>query len=111
MAWLTDNPRFVRKVQKYLRRFPYVSWDRFVYYKTGSGKRAVSIYGWIKRPDTHEDFLIFDIKEDGSMSYQTSSKAWSLKIYKKLNGDGYGHQNCKRVEHFFPVRNAIRLKK
>jgi hypothetical protein len=83
-----------------------VRWDRFV-----TGLYSWSIYGWIKRADAHEDFLVLDFSADvnGSLEiwWLTSSKRYDAKIKSIL--DTQGTCRCKRVEHYFDIPNAIRL--
>lgn len=108
---VTDKASFTDLVIEHLEMLPFVRWDRFTYLYSKSSN-GVCIYGWIDREkDAYKDFITLDIYDDGDVNYMTSSSEWSLKIFRILNGEGRGHQKCKRVEDFFDVDNAIRLKK
>lgn len=108
---VTDQPSFIALVKENLEMLPFVKWDRFTYLYS-KGSNGICIYGWIDREkDAYKDFITMDIYEDGDVNYMTSSSEWSLKIFKILNDSGLGHQNCKRIEDFFNVDNAIKLKK
>lgn len=98
--------------EKTLRSLPFVRWDRFVPFKTQKCD-GIEVYGWIDRPqDAYKDFLTLTIYSDGQVDFNTSSAKYSLPIFRILNaGSGRGHRRCKRVEHFFRVRNAIKLKR
>lgn len=85
---------------------PYVRWDRLCI-----APECLTVFGWIKRPDAHEDFVTIFVYSNGKETeYMTSSKKYSLDIFKRLNnGSGRGHRNCKRVEHELKVKNPIKL--
>lgn len=98
-----------KRITRELNRLPFVRWDRFCI----ADDRTESIFGWIDRPqDAYKDFIVLYIDKDGGVdSYMTSSARYSLDIYKRLNdGNGRGHRNCRRVEHYFPAKGAIKLK-
>lgn len=89
-----------------------VWWDRFVYARSTQGRKGIVIYGWIPRKqDAYKDFLLLEVWDDGDMNFDTSSAKHSLAIYKILNGGvGYGHQKCRRVEHYFSGKNILRMR-
>lgn len=94
-----------RSVEVWLRKFPMVSWDRFVRFSDG-----ISAFGWIQREDAYKDFMIIDFDKSGDLVYyMTSSKRYSLPLYKIINGTGRGHTKCRRVEHAFRIKNSIKL--
>lgn len=100
---------FKRHIEWWCNEFPFVRWDRFVeWFDEG---RGYTVAGWIARDDGKSDFITLDFYSGGRIDYMTSSKQYSLEIFKILNaGDGRGHRNCKRVEeHFRGVKNAIKL--
>lgn len=108
---IIESRTFTRLVKQHLRMLPFVQWDRFVplYAKDDKG---VCVYGWIERKkDAYKDFISIDVYVSGDVNWMTSSSERSLEIYRILNGSGRGHVRCKRVEDFFLVDNAIRLKK
>ena len=92
-------------IETTLRRFPFVTWDRFVDFSEG-----VEVYGWIDRPrDTYKDFISLFFYPDGDVAFSTSSAKHSLPIHKTLNGGkAAGHRRCKRVEGHFRVSNVVR---
>lgn len=50
------DEKFRRKVEYWMRRFPFVRWDRFVYLDDERGF-GVAAYGWIDRKkDAYKDF-------------------------------------------------------
>jgi hypothetical protein len=111
MRPITD-PKFKRWVRAWLSHFAFVRWDRFVYYRDEHGK-AIEVYGWITRKDAKSDFAILYLYENRQIvDYMTSSKKYSKLFFTEITHrkTAHGHQRCKRVEDFFPVRNAIRLK-
>ena len=91
-----------------MKKLPFVNWDRFIL-----KKRSVELFGWIKREDTHEDFVFieYQLKDDvWYMSFSTSSAEKTKEIHKLLECEG-GHKDCQRVENNFDVENCVRLKK
>lgn len=106
----SSQPAISKKlIETHLDLLPYVRWDRFILWgrKIESG---VTVYGWIDREDQYKDWVCLHFDIDGDVNYETSSARYSLDIFKRLNnGDGRGHRRCKRVEHFFKARRAIKL--
>jgi hypothetical protein len=94
------------RVKETLARFSFVRWDRFVV-----GRKSWSFYGWIKRKDAHEDFLILEFSADSKgkldIWFLTSSKRYDAQI-KRILRQKTGLR-CKRVEHYFDIPNAIQL--
>lgn len=97
-------------VKRWLGKFPFVQWDRFVYVDDGP-RIGICAYGWIDRKnDAYKDFFCLDIYTNGEVLYITSSKKYSLQICKIITGgDGKGHTNCKRIEDHFDIPNCIKL--
>lgn len=76
-----------------LNLFPEVMWDRYIETHTGH-----IFYGWIKREDSHEDFMIVRFDAYGSPTeILTSSKKYSSDFASRL-GWREGHSDCDRVE-------------
>lgn len=94
------------KIEKFLNRFPEVTWDRFAC----SGDQC-SFYGWIPRHDGKFDFLLLEFDEGKLYNWMTSSKRFSLKFYARIHRRRTGHNPCQRVEHWFPKVKCIKLKK
>lgn len=100
-----------QKIAVELERFAFVRWDRF------TSDNGLTVFGWIDRPHDdkpdRKDFIMISFTAKGESDwFMTSSARYSLEIYKMLNDDdGRGHRNCKRVENYFDIKNAIRLEK
>lgn len=93
------------KIEKILEKFDFVMWDRFC-----TSGMEVTVFGWIERKDAYKDFVVFYFVGNELDSYMTSSKKYSLILYKMINdGNGRGHINCKRVEDSFKINNSIKL--
>ena len=71
------------------------------------------MYGWIKRKDTHEDFVILTYECVGENRwktfYSTSSKKFDKEIFKLLECEGKEPYKCERVEDYFNILNVIKL--
>lgn len=88
------TPKQIQLYIKMLGIFSEVYWDRFSVVQ----KNWYSFFGWIKRPDTHEDFVVFDIVDDMPYSINTSSAQYSEDFAHRIN---QGHAPCRRVEDYF----------
>lgn len=93
-----------KAVEKVLKQFTFVMWDRFVKY----GKDHVCFYGWIARQDSHEDFLVVEYN-DGEWWWITSSAAFDKDI-KAIFGETTGVP-CQRIQYHYEINNVIKLKK
>ena len=94
-----------------MRKLSFVKWDRFI---VNIKDKKIDLYGWIKREDTHEDFVILTYESKGegwTISYSTSSKEFDNTIFKILQCDGEEPYKCERVEDFFKIKNVIKSKK
>jgi len=99
-------------MKKDMESLNFVNWDRFVVFEEKDNNK-VELYGWIKREDTHEDFIILIYNPEKSKwitSFITSSKKYDKKIFEFLNGKGKLFK-CNRVEDSFKIKNMIKLKK
>lgn len=89
------------KITTLLKIFPEVNWDRW------SGElEDLTVFGWIKREDTHEDYVELSIENGEPISISTSSAKYSAKFCERLE---FTHSDCKRVENYFNIPNVIRL--
>lgn len=101
-------------VETYLESLPFVQWDRFTYSDGGkSGLEKYSVYGWIYRQkDSYKDFVVLNVQENrGNMhtvSFITSSAQYTHEIGRILGCEA-NHEDCRRVEEYFPIQNAIHL--
>jgi len=71
-----------------------------------------AVYGWITRDDRKSDFVILYLYENRQIvDYMASSKKYSKLFFKELTHakTAHGDQRCKRVEDFYPEKNAIKL--
>ncbi len=92
-----------------MKSLGFITWDRFI---VDLEEETVDLYGWIKREDKHEDFVVLNYKkiESGwTTSFSTSSKKHDKEIFKLLEGKGEPNR-CERVEDFFDIGNMIKLK-
>lgn len=99
-------------IQRVLRKFPYIKWDRFHFDKS---QNVLTIYGWIDREkDYYKDFVCFNFfikphfRALGVEFVSTSSARYSKRIAKTLSIFSK-HYDCKRAEDFFNVPNLIKL--
>lgn len=98
-----DTRRWVAKV---LAKFPFITWDRYVYNKE---IEAMAAYGWIKREgDAYMDFVAvnFDVKLQTSQLIATSSAKYSNELAQAFGNDG--HVACQRIEHAFKIENCVK---
>ncbi len=96
-------------MEQKLRSVEFVDFDRFTV-GDWAGEQYVNVYGWIERPDDHEDFvLIIFWPEREELYFTTSSAEHSEEVQKCLFGTTEGHNECHRVEDSFNVSNAIEL--
>lgn len=92
-----------------LRACRMVNWDRFTISDWGD-VTAISVYGWIGREDSHEDFvLVVFWPEEEDLANWTSSAKYSEEITEILHGDADDHSPCHRVEDAFNVSNQVTL--
>ena len=91
-----------KKVENTLKKFKFVQWDRFT-----ADSYVWKVYGWIDRKDLKKDFivLVFDGTED--IDFITSSAKYDKEIKKIL--DIKRGLRCKRIEHYFNIKNSIKL--
>lgn len=85
-----------------LAKLPEVSWDRW-----GGELDWCAVFGWLPREDGRHDFVQLTFDNGKCVGFATSSSARSAEFAARLGIEG--HCDCKRVEHWFPVRNCIRL--
>jgi hypothetical protein len=103
------NPAEILMIEDDLLKMPFVQWDRFFETETG-----IVVFGWIKRKDTHEDFVLLNYRgADGeySLEYSTSSAIYSKEIAKLLQMEEEEHSDCERIESVFKIHNMIKLSK
>jgi len=111
-CWLKEDPSLPDDLMKEdMEKIPFVQWDRFI---VNTKDKSIDLYGWIKRGDTHEDFVILTYEYEGenkwNIRYSTSSKKYDKKIFEILKCDGEEPFICNRVEEFFKIKNCIKLK-
>jgi len=111
-CWLKEALQFPEDlIKEDMEKMPFVQWDRFIV-NIKEGK--IDLYGWIKRKDAHEDFVLLCYEDEAEnrwkLSYSTSSKKYDKKIFKILKCDGGKPNKCERVEDFFKIKNCVRLK-
>ena len=86
--------------------FPFVNWDRYV-----DSEKAITIFGWIKRDDNYKDFVIIEFsKEDYEVNIWATSSAKHSETMGKILLPDSKHNECKRVEHNFNVKNCVKIK-
>lgn len=95
----------MEKLSKFLKKFKFVKWDRYV----ATELNSYYIYGWIEREDSYKDFIVIEWDEDSTMGgwFITSSAKWDEEI-KKIMGTN-GGKACQRVEHLVDISNSIKL--
>jgi hypothetical protein len=98
-------------VERSLEALPFVQWDRFTEGTWYDDRHYIVAYGWIDREDDHADYVQLVTWNDGAQWYTTSSAAYTTRIGEILfdDFDSDDHDDCKRVEHYFDVPNAIEL--
>lgn len=101
-------PKDLMKID--MEKLPFVNWDRFI---VNTKDNKIDLYGWIKRKDKHEDFVIltYEYKGDSVWDafYSTSSKKYDKEIFKLLECGGDEPFECQRVEEFFEIKNVVKL--
>ena len=90
-------------INKILKKFPEVKWDRFV--TTHKGNYV--FYGWILRPNKPRDFFILSFAPEGGYLYHATSSTKFSKIFHDRLGFKK-HNACKRVELHFKKLNCLR---
>lgn len=85
-----------------LNLLPEVTWDRW----NGELTEGLLVFGWLPRDDGRSDFVTLTFDAEGPASFATSSAKFSAEIAARLD---FTHTDCKRVEHFFPAVNAVKL--
>jgi hypothetical protein len=101
------NKKFIEET---LKMFPLIQWDR---YHLDFWKNTFDVFGWIKREDTHEDFVFLFFKlrwfrKPKLITSVSSSAKHGGDIIRKL--EGVDHViDCQRVEHTFNIKNMIKL--
>jgi len=96
-----------RKIKTILSKFKFVKWDRFT---EDTPNCQLNFYGWIKRNDSYKDFIALTIfKKDFDIEYITSSAKWDKEICRILKVPIKEQLTCKRVEHYFDIKNSIHL--
>ena len=93
-------------IEHYLRKLDFVEWDRFLIYDN-----AIGVFGWINREnDKYKDFvLLMFMLQNHTIDYITSSKKYSERFHKLCGGKEGGHEDCRRVEDYFDVKNCIKV--
>lgn len=111
MAQLTIPPDARDWIATQLARTEFVDWDRFIAF-TRNDTFMVEVYGWIDRPDSHEDFVWTQFYPDSeTMEYTTSSDEYSEELTRIWFGEDAveGHNSCRRVEDTFEIENVVNL--
>lgn len=90
--------------EKDLKLFPEVNWDRF-------GRDYA--FGWIPREDGKFDFMCITYhlidQENVKVMFTCSSARYSAEFAKRLGSTD--HEDCKRIEHYFDIKNCIKLER
>jgi hypothetical protein len=95
-----------------LNQIDFVEWDRLTEFRNNDGNRVTRVFGWIDRPDRHEDFVHLEFAEAGKsvLFLGTSSKMYSQKINEIIHGESAEHTDCQRVENrFHNLENKIEI--
>lgn len=92
------------KIEKKLILLQFVEWDRYI-----ESKSSITVFGWIKRKDKYKDFIIieFDTVNYDINVWNTSSAKFS-NIISELIDINNVHNECKRVQYKFNIKNCIR---
>lgn len=106
MTTITNSERIWLSSQ--LIKTPDVNWDRFVSIPSLLSKKII-VYGWIKRPDTHEDFLITNINISKRRIDSVMSSSPNKTFERILVGQSIHSIDCERIEWFLNIPNMIRL--
>jgi hypothetical protein len=89
--------------EEQMNLFPEVAWDRYT-----ESENGLTLYGWIGREDSHEDFMVILIKLAGRslhIRFITSSARYSKEFSRRSGGTH--HIPCKRIEGVFNVRTTV----
>lgn len=111
MSELTIPPQDRTWIAKQLAKPEFVDWDRYVVDKR-DGYLMVEVYGWIDRPDSHEDFVWTRFWPSNEyFEYTTSSDEYSEDLTRIWFGEDAvdGHNECRRVEDAFDIPNMVEL--
>ena len=95
-----------KEIETILEEMHFVQWDRFC--GEIDNDETVQIYGWIEREDSYKDFVVLE-HSGCHISCITSSKKYSQEIARIVTGSADNHEDCKRVEHHFNVKNSIKI--
>lgn len=91
------NDRKQQLIANWMNMLPIVKWDRML-----ETKRAITVYGWIDRPDGRSDFVSLRFAQPVVMTVQpelvTSSAYHSMRLHKCLRMEPH---DCKRISDEF----------
>jgi len=97
-------------VKKQLSKVTCTDWDRFTVGDWGDGTVYLCLYGWIDRQDSYKDFVhLLVFPENEWLMFTTSSDKYTNIINKQLFDEPAGHNDCKRIENHFEIKNKIEL--
>jgi len=96
-------------IKKDMELMGFVMWDRLT---INEKAKVIDVYGWIKREDSHEDFVLLEYKQTKKINvwdtaYSTSSLKYTPEIHDILECQGK-HNNCIRIEDKFNIVNMIK---
>jgi len=95
--------------QEILEDLEMVTWDRFVVGADPARGQVIRVYGWIDRPDSHEDFVLvrfYPETDNHRRGFTTSSATYSPQIAERLFGE-HVENECQRVERHADIDNVV----
>ena len=90
------------QIEKILNSWPEVTWDRWA-----GDEHNMQVFGWLKRLDSHKDFVFLWIVNGVVVNYCSSSPDHT-KRFAEQNSNKY--YPCQRVEDVFKNVNSVKLK-
>lgn len=99
-------------LQQRLAAAEMVEWDRFIMEENGDNSPMIRVYGWVDRDDQYKDFVLVDyFVEPEEVTYITSNPSIEDDLEAALvhKDEDVETVDCKRVEHYSDIDNAIQL--
>jgi len=110
MSEKVNGEMLVQEIEHHLEALDFVTWDRFTAGSWSEELDYITVYGWIDRPDSHEDYVEIVYWDNGHRMFTTSSEKHTEDIFEELFDEPLeNHNDCKRVENAVNIDNVVEL--